>query len=488
LATNSWHGGQYKALADADVRRLHNVALDILSQVGTQVNNAHALDLFEEKGAPVCRETRIVKLPRGMVEDAIASAPSRVLLAGRDSRNDLVLEGTRVYLGTGGTALYVLDLNGQKRPSTLKDIAQIARLVDALDNIDFLVIPVYPNELEDKVQVDVNRFYHSLCNTTKHVQGGAYTLEGIREVVKIGESVAGGAEALRARPILSFIFCLISPLALDDEFTDFIMQVARRGLPIALSVEPLCGATAPVTLAGNLAQWAAEALSGVTLVQLVNPGSPCLPGYVGSITDLRTMDYLGGALEQGLLNAGVAQLAQYWGLPCYATGGMSDSKVLDAQSGYEGAMTNLMAALAGANFIHDAAGLMEFAMTASYEKCVIDDEIIGMVKRALRGIKVNDETIAQHLIAQVGPAGNYLAEPHTVEHMRDEFFFPTLSDREKREAWEEAGRRETREVANELARSILQEHRPVPLASDVEARIRSEIPLLVGKEQSKDGR
>lgn len=484
LASNGWYGGQYRALTAADVRRLHDVALEILGQVGTQVNNAQAFDLFEEKGAVVNRQTRNVRIPRAMVEDAIARAPSHVLLAGRDPKHDLVLEGTRVYLGTGGTALYVLDLNGNKRPSTLQDIAQFARLVDALDNIDFLVIPVYPNELDDKVQVDVNRFYHSLRNTTKHVQGGAYTLEGIREVVKIGENIAGGAEALRARPILSFIFCLISPLAFDDEFTEFIIQVARLGLPIALSAEPLCGATAPVTLAGNLAQWAAEALSGVTLVQLVNPGSPCLPGYVGTITDLRTMDYLCGAVEQGLLNAGVAQLAHYWGLPCYATGGMSDSKVLDAQSGYEGAMTNLLAALSGANFIHDAAGLMEFAMTASYEKCVIDDEIIGMVKRALRGIKVNDETIAQHLIEQVGPAGNYLAEAHTVEHMREEFFFPSLADREKREAWEQAGAKDIRQRAHERACEVLGDHRPAPLCSRAEAQIRVQVPLVIKDDDS----
>jgi trimethylamine---corrinoid protein Co-methyltransferase len=478
----NYAGGQYKALSHAEVRRLHEAALDLLGQAGTQVNNARALDLFEERGALVNRDTRIVRIPRAMVEDAIASAPSTVVLTGRDSKNDLVLEGTRVYMGTGGTALYVLDLDGKKRPSTVRDIAQIARLVDGLDNIDFLVIPVYPNEIEDKSRVDVNRFYYSLSNTTKHVQGGAYTLEGIRQVIQMGELIAGGREALRACPLLSFIFCLISPLTLDDEFTEFILEVAHYGLPISLSVEPLCGATAPVTLAGNLAQWAAEALSGVTLVQLVNRGAPCLPGYVGTITDLRTMEYLSGAMEQGLLNAGAAQLAQYWQLPFYATAGMSDSKVLDAQAGYESAFTNLMVALAGANFVHDAAGLMEFAMTASYEKYVMDDEVIGMVKRAQRGLEVNDETLALELIRRVGPAGNYLAEEHTVRHMRGEFFFPSLADRDPREEWEHAGASLLGQRANARAREILMEHSPVPLASSVDEKIRSTMPLIMGKE------
>jgi len=472
-------GGQYKALTEAEVRRLHNVALEILQEIGAQVNNALALDIFEEKGAIIDRETRIVKIPRSMVEDAIASAPSRVLLAGRDPEQDLFLEGTRVYMGTGGTTIYVLDLDGKKRPATLQDVADIARLVDALDNIDFLVIPVYPTEIEDKVQADINRYFHSLSNTAKHVQGGPHTLEGVREIIKMGEIIAGGADALRERPILSFIVCLISPLVMDDHFIDIIIEVASQGLPLSLSVEPLSGATAPVTLAGHLAQWAAEALSGVTLVQLINPGAPCLPGYVGSITDLRTMGYLCGAVEQGLLNAGAAQLSHYWGLPCYATGGMSDSKLLDAQAGYEGAMTSLMAALSRANFIHDAAGLMEFAMVASYEKYVIDDEIIGMVKRAVQGIEVSDETIAKGVIACVSPAGHYLAEQHTVKHMRQEFFFPKLSDRERREDWEEAGAMDACRRANERARQILAEHWQTPLLPHLEARIRAEMPLVI---------
>lgn len=474
-----WCGGQYQPLSHGQVVRLHDTALEILSGVGMQINNARAFSIFQERGAVVDCSTRIVKMPRSMVEDALASAPREVLLAGRVPEDDLLLEGNRVYMGTGGTALYVLGLDGAKRPSTLKDLREIARLVDALHNIDFVVIPVYPNELEDKVQVDVNRFYASLSNTTKHIQGGVYTLEGIRQVIKMGELIAGGERALRERPCVSFIVCLISPLAMDDVYTDFIIEVARQGLPISLSVEPLSGATAPVTLAGHLAQWAAEVLAGVTLVQLVNRGAPCLPGYVGSITDLRTMDYVSGAVEQGLLNAGAAQLSHLWGLPCYATSGMSDSKILDAQSGYEGAITTTMAALAGANFIHDAAGLTEFAMTASYEKFVMDDEIIGMVKRAVRGIEVNDETIAEDLIKQVGAAGHYLAETHTVNHMRDEFFFPALADREKRETWEQAGCKDTRQRANECACDILANHRPTPLSMEAQARIRAEIPSLI---------
>ena len=477
MSSGGVKGGQYRPLAPESVGRLHDVALDLLWEVGLQVNSRQALDIFGKAGARVDRDTRVAHLPKGMVEDAIASAPSRVLLAGRDEKHDLWLEDTRVYMGTGGTTVYVLDMEGRKRESTLEDVAQIACLVDALDHVHFIVIPVYPNELPVE-HVDVNRFYASMRNCTKHIQGGMYDLEGVRNVMRMGEIIAGGADALRERPILSFIVCLISPFKMDAHYTDMLIEIARHGLPVTLSVEPLSGATAPITAAGHLAQWAAEALSGVTLVQLVNRGSPCLPGYVGTVTDLRHMGYVSGAVEQGLLNAGVAQLAHYWNLPCYATSGMSDSKALDVQTGYEGAMTSLMAALSGANFIHDAAGLMEFAMVASYEKYVIDNEVIGMVMRATRGIDVSHASIAQEVIQEVGPGGNFLANEHTVRHMRGEFYFPTLSDRDERDVWQAGGAKTARQRAHDIATRILATHEPAAWPDELDAEIHRQIPGL----------
>ena len=471
-------GGSFAPLKKSEVERIHGVALDLLEKEGTQVNSLTAFETFKKHGAVVDESSRVVKIPRAMVEDAIAKAPKRVLLAGRDEKHDLELESTRVYLGTGGTTLNVLDLDGVWRESTLRDVADIARLVDALENVHFIVIPVYPIELPEE-RVDINRFYASLKNCSKHIQGGIYTMDGIHDVIKMGEEIAGGAEALRQRPIVSFITCQISPLKIDAHYGDFMVEICRQGLPVSISIEPLSGATAPITLAGHITQWAAEALSGITLCQLVNPGTPCLPGYVGTITDLRSMGYVCGPVEQGLLNAGVAQVSHYWNIPCYSTSGMSDSKMVDAQAGYEGAMTTLMATLAGANFIHDAAGLMEFAMTCSYEKYVVDNEIIGMAMRAVRGIEVNDETIAAGEIMKAGPGGNYLVSEHTVKYMRNEFYFPTLSDRERRENWQAAGALTTQQRANARAREILAEHRPLQLPAGAEERIFANIPGLV---------
>jgi trimethylamine--corrinoid protein Co-methyltransferase len=480
--TGGLAGGQYRPLSQDGVRQIHAAALEILSTTGVEINSPRALDVLESAGARVDRSLPRVWLPESMVEDAISSAPSQVNLHGRRPDNDLVLEGTRVYLGTGGTAIYVLDLEGEKRLSTLEDCHRIPRLVDALENVHFIVLPVYPNELLEE-QVDVNRFFAGLTNSSKHIMGGMYTLEGTLDVIRMAEIIAGGPEALRERPIISFITLMISPLRVDEIYGDILIEVARRGIPLAVPSEPQTGSTSPVTLAGNLTMFAADTLTGVTLAQLANPGTPVLCGYVGTIADLRTMGYLSGAVEQGLLNASAAQLAQHWQIPFYATSGMSDSKVIDVQTGYEGAMTTLMAALAGANYIHDAAGLMEFAMVASYEKYVVDNEVIGMAMRAVRGIEVSPQTIGMETIKAVGPGGNFLIEKHTVDHMRNEFFFPTLSDRETREDWRRAGALDARERANVIARQLLQTYQPEPLPGNVLARIHSEIPGLITSDE-----
>jgi trimethylamine--corrinoid protein Co-methyltransferase len=308
--------------------------------------------------------------------------------------------------------------------------------------------------------------------------GGMYSLEGTLDVIRMAEMISGGAEKLRNEPIVSFISLIISPLLVDDLYGDIIVEVARRGIPISVPCEPQTGSTSPVTLAGNLAVYAADTLTGVTLTQLTNPGTPVLCGYVGTTTDLRNMGYLSGSIESGLLNAGAAQLAQSWNIPFYATAGMSDSKTIDVQTGYESALTSLIVALSGANYIHDAAGLMEFAMVASYEKYVVDNEIIGMVMRVLRGIEVNSETIAADITKKVGPAGHFLREPHTVKHMRNEFFFPKLSDRDLREDWERNGAIDARQRANAAAREILAEHQPIPIDPDIDAKLRAQFDLL----------
>jgi len=471
-------GGSFKPLTEEAISRVHQTAMQVIEEVGFEVNSETALELFDGVGARVDRERRRVRLPQERALELIRRAPSEVRLCGQDEKHDILLGGNRVYAGTGGTALYIYrpDTN-EKRPATLEDLKRIAKLVDQLDNIHLFMLPTYPSELPIE-QVDVNRFFAGLDNTTKHVMGGVYTLDGVKQVIRMAEIVAGSAEALRQRPLISMITCSISPLRMDGQYGDLVVAIAKSGIPLVCPAEPLCGATSPVTLAGNLVIQTVDSLMGVMLTQIVNPGTPVIFGSVATNTDLRDLKYLAGSVEMGLLNAAGAQMAQFYQLPFYATGGMTDSKVLDAQSGYESAITSLLCALAGANFIHDAAGLMEFALTVCYEKFVIDNEILGMVMRAVEGIRIDDDTLAFDLIEEVGPGGNFVTARHTRRFMRSEHYQPSLSNRDSREEWEADGGKATWEKATERVKEILANHK-YSLPAAIRQQVLSEITDIV---------
>jgi len=467
-------GGQYKPLTDSEVRRIHQASLRILERTGVQVDQPEALELFKEAGADV-RENR-VRLPQSLVEDAIDEAPSKVILAGRDPEHDLILQDARVHIGTGGAALQVLDLEtGAIRKALLRDVGDMARIVDALDNIHFYLIPIYPTDLPED-RVEISKYYASLANTTKHVQAGVYTLRGIRDVVSMCEQIAGSPEALRARPLVSFITSwMVSPLKFATDVTTLLIEVCHQGIPVVLSAAPMAGSTSPVTLAGTLAQLNAEQLSGLTLTQLVSPGTPVIIGPIPATADMRSGKYLGGSVELGISNAAITQLAHLYEVPIYNSAGMTDAKLPDIQAGMEKAQSAIQVALAGTNFIHHAAGMLEDMSTIAYEQFVIDNEMLGMVMRAVRGIEVSDDTLALDAIDRVGPGGHYLADEHTMRYMRTEHYYPSeVFDRRGRDEWEANGATDAWFRAKSLARKILAEHKPAPIDPEVDGWIREQ--------------
>ncbi len=427
-------GGLYRPLKEHDVKRIADAAFRVLEESGMYVAAPSARAAFERAGADVDEATSTVRLSRSLVEDAIASNPSSITLHSRDGKTDCVLEDSRVHYGTGGTAIYVLDPDtGERRPSTLADVALNARMVEALENIHLFTINVFPNDVKDRDAIDPNRFFQSLRNTRKHVMGGIYSMEGCRKVVRMAEMIAGGADALREKPFVSFITLIISPFKIDNHYGEMTCYLAEHGLPVVVPTEPICGTTSPITLAGNVLTHIAETLGGIALVQAVRKGAPGICGSVGSITNLKTMDHVGGAIERAMINAAVSQMAQHFELPLYSTGGTTDAKSVNVQAAYESAMSSLLVAMSGANYIHDIAGLMEADLTVSYEKLVVDNEILGMCQRVLRGIEVSDDSLAADLLIEKGPAKDFLADTHTVTHMRSEFFVPELANRDKRE-------------------------------------------------------
>jgi trimethylamine--corrinoid protein Co-methyltransferase len=452
----------YRPFSATDVKKIIEEALRILERSGMLVYSSTARAAFERAGALVEAEKALVRLPRALVEDAIASNPSSITLYSRDGRCDAVLEDSRVHFGTGGTAIYVLDPDtGERRPSTVRDVVLCARLAQSLEHVHVFTINVFPNEIERNDDIDINRFFHSLDNTSKHVMGGLYSLGGCRQVVEMAEMIAGSRLNLQKEPFVSFITLIISPFKIDDLYGEMTCQLAERRLPVVVPTEPICGTTSPVTLAANVLTHVAETLAGVCLVQCVQKGAPAICGSVGSITNLRTMDHVGGAIERAMINAGVSQVVQALQIPLYSTGGTTDSKSVDVQAAYESGMSSLLVAMSGANYIHDIAGLMEADLTVSYEKMVMDNEILGMCRRVMRGIEVSDETLAADLIIEKGPGSDYLDAEHTVRHMRGEFYEPLISNREKRDGSYRGGdalvraREQVAELRASPARSLL---------------------------------
>jgi trimethylamine--corrinoid protein Co-methyltransferase len=479
-------GGQYRPLTQDQVGRIHQSALGILEETGVRVELPEAAKVFQNAGAAWSGADHRVRIPARLVERSLGSAPSAVCLCGRDPRYDLRLEGAEVHMGTGGAAVRVVDPDTDElRPGTLADVANLARLVDGLDNVHFFIRPCTAQDVPAE-KLAVNEFYAALANTGKHVMGAGYTLEGTRDVLEMAACVAGGEEeALRERPFVSFIAgWMISPLTYEPETTRVLMELARRGIPVALSSAPMAGSTAPITMAGTLVQLHAEELSGLVLTQLVRPGAPVLYGGIPGMADMHDLSYRAGGVEFGLMNAAISQLAAYLGIPNYCSAGITEAKIPSMQAIYEKTFSICQVALAGWNYIHHAAGVLDSIMTVDYGQFVIDNEIIGMAMKMLRGIHVDEEHLAVDEIRTVGPGGNFLALEHTIRHLRDEYLEPMLASRQQRAGMAPVPDDRHRDVlagARQRAREIIDQAQPPEIPPKIDRRIRNRFQLLGGE-------
>ncbi|MCF8050776.1 MAG: trimethylamine methyltransferase family protein [Desulfobacterales bacterium] len=445
-------------LSEADIEQIDETGRRILTTVGIRILDKQMLDRLRASGAQVEPADGRARLPDGWIDRQLASAPDRFTLFSRDGQNDLDLGSGQVYFGNGGRAFQILDLaTGGFRPTMLRDVANTAALVEQLSHIRFYIIACQAYDLAPDAY-HLNDFFHALLHTNKHVMGGVDNLEGARQMVELAEDVAGGNAPLRQRPFVSVMTNPISPLTVDGESIKILEFLTSRGIPVTFAPAPISGATAPATLAGTLAQLHAEALAGAALVQFMSPGTPVMYGSVPMTMDLRTMDLAVGSVETAMLNTCCVALAHRYRLPIYASAGLTDAKQPDIQAGFEKGVSNLLLGRAGADFVHLAAGMLDSGNSISYEQYVIDDEIIGMVERLLRGVTINAETLALECIERVGPGGNYVTEEHTVEHMFSEFFYPKLAVREQYDRWVGRGAPTPLIRAQSVVDEILDEH------------------------------
>lgn len=466
-------GGQLKILKQNEIEEIHQRALDVLQEIGCYFEHEEVISVFEKHGAIVDHSNGIVKLPRNMVESAVRLCPSSILLAARDPKKDIHAEGDRVYFGPGTLPIKVRDLEtGKIRMGTLKDLEDFARLIDALEFIHFFKGMIMPSDVNPKIP-ELYMVNAAFNNTTKQISQSPFSARGAADICRMAIAVAGGEKAFKQRPTIIINMLAVSPLQWSRENLGAILALTRMGCPMIIGSEPQGGTTGPTPLAGQVMLNVAETLAGITLVQLLKPNTPIMWGNVGSISDMRSGLFASGAAELGLLNAAMNQMAKFYKVPTYSTGGMSDSKVSDAQAGVEKSLQALTVALAGGNYIHDAAGMLESCLLISYEQYVIDNEMLGMVARILEGIRVTPETLSFDAIKQVGPRNNFMGLRHTLNHIKSEHYLPRLFDRTTYETWEARGAKDIREVAREKAREILATHKPEPLPKEVQEELKA---------------
>jgi trimethylamine--corrinoid protein Co-methyltransferase len=463
--------GQYKLLSEEAIQHIDTAARLVLERVGVNVLDPRTLELLAREGARVDGSARRARFDRGVLAELLARAPGSFTLHARDGSRDLHLGTGEVYFGNGGRTFRHIDTaTGEHRPTVLQDVANVATLIQHLENIDFCLIPCQAHDVRTD-DYHLNDFLAAFDHTTKPVMGGVDDLNGASQLVEMASMIAGDREALAERPFVSIMVNPVSPLCFNEIPLAVLRFFVEQGLPVACAPAPIAGATAPVTLAGTLAQMHAEALAGVAISQVFASGARVLYGAVPAVMDMRKMNLAIGSIEAALLDAAAVQLARHVGLPIYATAGLTESKTSDFQAGVEKTFSLTLTAMAGADYIHLSAGILDSGNAIAYEQYVLDDELIGSVRRLLAGVDVSDETLALDTIEAVGPEGNYVMEDHTFEHMMSELYYPRTVVRSNFDVWEGEGRTTMADQARQVVEDILAQHSEGLVEGEVRARI-----------------
>ena len=457
-------------LGDDDKQAIYDAALEVMGTVGMRVRQPAALELLRATGAEVAADD-LVRLPARLVERARATAPAVVPVFDREGEPAMRLGGRRSYFGTGSDLMNVYDLEtGERRLARLDDVTAAARLCDGLDNIDFVMSSAYPSDVGDPHRAYVNEFRAMVNGTTKPMVVTAEGVDDLEVMWQIACELRGSAAALAVKPYFVMYGQPSSPLAHPRDSLDKLLFCADKGIPAIYSPAPLAGATAPITVAGHIAQGVAESLFGLVIHQLRQPGAPFLFGIGPAVLDMATAQSSYNSPEYLMAYLGAIEMARWLDLPNWGYGGTSDAQLVDAQAGLEAGELTLLSMMAGSNLNHDV-GYLDYGMTGALELIVIVDEFVAMNRRLLAGITVDRETLGLDVIAQTGPGGDFLSTKHTARHLRKAQWRPTIINRKGYERWLEDGGVDLREQARRKALRLLAEHAVAPLAADLAGRI-----------------
>jgi len=473
-------------LSEDDVQRIYESSLSILEDPGLLSESDLFLDIFEKGGARVDRDARTIRVPRDMVEAALKSAPnSFVLHARNDPDMDMLLEPGRVYYGMGGTSepLFWDYDRWQSRKPTKADMVASTRVGHALPNIDFVQTLCMAGDYPTGV-IFFHDFDAIFRNTTKPTVINILERPFTNRLLAMAAAASGGADILREKPSVLGIVTPVTPLEIAV-MNEGIVDAIAAGVPILYSPGPLMGATGPATVAGAVVLSNAEVLFGVVLTQLIKPGSPVVLKPDTNVFDMRTTQCTYGSPEQNLGKMAMIQMARFYDIPIYGLGGGVEGKVPDAEAASEAAMNMLLNAQAGMT-MSQSLGTLAWGMYGSQEMVVICDQIVDMIRRVMEGITVNDDTLAVDAIREAGHGGNFLSHTHTVQHFRQEMFFPKLFQRQTIDKWVDSGRKMVHEVAHERVLEILDKAGPVELPPGADEELERALRRAV--EETSKGR
>ena len=468
-------------LSAPDIEDIHTNSLMILEKVGVNVRNDEAMQLLKTSGCEVDSVRKTARMPGSLVEECLAKTKPWLELYSRDGRKKRVVGSDNLTFNPGSCAVYFSDHNsGETRQATSKDLVDLVRLVDGLEHIQAQSTSVVPSEVPKEVS-DLYRLYLVLKNSNKSIITGAFTKQGLVDMKHLLEIVAGGKAELKDKPMAIFDVCPSSPLVWSDTACQNLMDCAKFSIPAEIIPAPQMGATSPVTLAGTLVQSNTEFLSGVVISQLIRPGTPVIYGGSPTTFDMKYLSSRLGSIENMMVACASAQMGKHYKVPTHAYLGLSDSKTLDAQSGFETSTGIMLGALAGINII-SGPGMLIFENCQSLEKLVIDNEICGMALRLAEGIAANSGTYAVETIERVGPGGNYLGEKHTLAYFQKEYFNPSnLIDRMTLETERKQGSIDITGKARETVDRIMKEHVPELLPVDVENELRGALKEIMNR-------
>ena len=461
-----------EVLTPEQIERIHEASIHILEEVGIDFLDEESLDLWAAAGARVDRERQHVWIGRDLVMDAISKAPAEFTLQARNPQHSLQVGGNHVNFATVGAAPYYSDLEVGRRPGTLTDYKRMVKLTQLCSPIHIVEgLMVEPQD----VPVDERHLEKWLIQLTLSDKAHTTAAHGravATDYVEMAALVFGGRDALRAQPVFASNVNANSPLRFDERMLGALIVYARHGQPTIITPFILAGAMSPVTMAAAIAQQNAEALAGITLTQLVNPGAPVIYGGFTTNVDMQSGSPAFGSPEGALALLCGAQLARRYRLPYRGSGGLNTAKVPDAQAAYETQMTLWPAVMAHANVILHSAGWLESGLVCSLEKFILDVEGLAMMHHFLRGIQIDDASLALDVIAEVGPGGHHFGTSHTLARYREAFYRPLLSDRQNYDAWQENGGLDAPQRAHRLAKKLLDAYEQPPLEPAVEEALR----------------